>query len=51
MMDRRKLHDAVESCHARGQAEDAYNRRMRLMREVDELMQKYIKPIINRSKK
>ena len=50
-MDRRELHDELESCHARGQAEDAYNKRKKAAREIEEGMREVVRPIAKGKKK
>ena len=50
-MDRRELHEELESCHARGEAEDRYNQRRRKVREIEEGLDKYVRPILKRKEK
>lgn len=41
-----KHEQALAASHARGVSEDIHNERIRLMREVDEGMDKIVRPII-----
>ena len=50
-MDKRQLHEELESCHARGEAEDRYNQRRRKVREIEEGLDKYVRPILKRKEK
>ena len=50
-MDRRELHDELESCHARGQAEDAYNKRKKAVKDIEEGLDKYVRPILKQEKR
>ena len=50
-MDRRQLHEELESCHARGEAEDRYNERRRKVREIEEGLNKYVRPILKQEKR
>ena len=44
-MDRRELHEELESCHARGEAEDRYNERRKDVREIEEGMRTVVRPV------
>ena len=37
-MDKRQLHEELESCHARGEAEDRYNERRKAVNKINEGM-------------
>ena len=50
-MDKRQLHDELESCHARGEAEDRYNQRRRKVREIEEGLERIVRPIAKGKKK
>ena len=50
-MDRRELHDAVESCHARGEAEDRWNERRKAVKAIEEGLDKYVRPILKQEKR
>ena len=50
-MDRREHEYELAASHARGEAEDRHNERMRLMREIDVDMKKYVRPIIKQEKR
>ena len=50
-MDRREWHERLESSHARGEAEDAYNKRKKDCREIEEGMDKIVRPIYKRKEK
>ena len=49
-MNREQHEYELAASHARGEAEDRHNERMRLMREIDELMELYVRPIIKGEK-
>ena len=50
-MDRRELHDRTESCHARGEAEDRWNERRKDVREIEEGLDKHVRPLLKRKEK
>ena len=50
-MDRREHEQELAASHCRGLAEDAHDRRMAEMREIDEGMAKYVRPILKRKEK
>ena len=50
-MDRRKLHDELESCHARGEAEDRWNERRKAVKAIEEGLNKHVRPILKRKEK
>ena len=50
-MDRREHEYELAASHARGEAEDRHDKRMREMREIEEGMREIVRPIINGKKK
>ena len=50
-MDRRDFNYELESSHARGEAEDRYNERRKKVREIEEGLNKYVRPILKQEKR